>query len=65
MRLALSLGRLRRVTVFRYRSTYSSLLCPIESIDSQLEEAERQGWTVVGTVWKDSEDAWAVWLKRK
>jgi hypothetical protein len=53
------------VTVFRYRSTYSSLLCPIESIDSQLEEAERQGWTVVGTVWKDSEDAWAVWLKRK
>ena len=51
--------------MFRYRSTYSSLLCPIESIDSQLEEAEREGWTVAATLWSDSEDAWKVLLKRK
>ena len=53
------------MTVFRYRSTYSSLVCPIESIDSQLEEAERDGWQVRATMWSDADDAWKVLLKRR
>jgi len=51
--------------MFRFRSTYSSLLCPIESFESHVADAEAEGWRVAATVWKDSEDAWAVLLKRK
>ena len=58
-------GGVAELTVFRFRSTYSSILCPIESIDSQLADAEAEGWRVAATVWSDSEDAWKVLLKRK
>ncbi len=49
--------------MFRFRSTYSSLLCPIESFESHVADAEAEGWRVAATVWSDSEDAWKVLLK--
>ncbi len=51
--------------MFPFRSTYSSLLCPIESIDSQLEEAAASVWRVAAMMWRDADDAWKVLLKRK
>ena len=53
------------VYLWRWRSTYSSIIAPIESIDSLVEDAERAGWEVKATMWSDADDAWKVLLKRK
>ncbi len=48
----------------RYPSTYSSIIAPIETVDSQLEEAEADGWRLDTSAWSDRDDAWHIVLRR-
>ncbi len=48
----------------RYPSTYSSIIAPIATVDSQLEEAEADGWRIDRTAWSDRDDAWRIVLRR-